>query len=489
MTLTRKIYAGYAVAIVLLTILAGLAIYNMKGTESRYKSLMAEEVQLRYTSLQLRFQIRDTIANLRGGLLYPDRRQELIDKTTAGLLAADQAVALVEQAAASASRGTDLSKQIAAKEAAWHDGAGRALALLSAGDEKGALADAEGLVQPGTEIVDLAAQMVATAHEGVQTRMADIQKAINLSTAIIIGLAVFFIVGLLVLALAITRSVKRSLRGVTDKLASSAAEMLAVSSQVATSASETATSISETTSTVVEVKQTAQLVNEKAVTLLETAHETARIADAGSRAVDETVAGIGRMGEQMNVITDSIVRLSDQTSAIADVIATVNDLAEQSNLLSVNAAIEAAKAGDQGRGFAVVAQEVKNLADQSKQAVAQVRGILSDIEKATAATVMATELGSKSVENGARQSLEAGEAIGRLADSVAAAVQAIQQTAASTEQQFAGLDQISLAMDAINEASAQNVAGTRQIEAEVQHLRDMAAALRALVDRRAALPV
>jgi len=190
----------------------------------------------------------------------------------------------------------------------------------------------------------------------------------------------------------------------------------------------------------------------------------------------------------MTVISDSIIQLSDQTSAISDVIATVSDLAEQSNLLSVNAAIEAAKAGDQGKGFAVVAQEVRNLADQSKQAVAQVRGILSDIEKATAVTVMATEVGSKSVETGAKQSIEAGEAIDRLAESINAAVQATHQTLASTEQQFAGLDQITTAMGSIKEASAQNVMGTHQIEVEAKNLRDMATALQALTDRNVTAP-
>src|SRR4028119_1286641 len=105
-----------------------------------------------------------------------------------------------------------------------------------------------------------------------------------------------------------------------------------------------------------------------------------------------------RIREQMEAIGESMMRLSEQSQAIGAIIATVDDLAQQSNLLAVNAAIEAAKAGEQGKGFAVVAQEVKSLADQSKQATTQVRTILNDIQKATGAAVMATEQGSKAVE-------------------------------------------------------------------------------------------
>jgi len=96
-----------------------------------------------------------------------------------------------------------------------------------------------------------------------------------------------------------------------------------------------------------------------------------------------------RIQADMDVVAEAIGRLSDEAQSVGDVIATVNDLAEQSNLLSVNASIEAAKAGEAGKGFAVVAQEVKNLATQSKQAVGQVRTVLVEIQKASEVVVRA----------------------------------------------------------------------------------------------------
>ena len=488
MTLPRKIYLGYALAIVLIVIVSALGIYGMTTTQQGYRVLVTTDVSQERVARQAQFDLRDGAANLRAALLYPDVRAEYIAKAEASLAAAHQAVSGMEGHSGSQAA-SNLVAQIVKEEDIWHSGEQRVLDMLKNGKVSQAVALGDAQVAGQRDLIDLTTQLIGLNTKNMDAHLAQTEASTSLTNGVILGAALLAIAIAIAAAVLISRSTTGSLRDVILKLVSSAAEMLAVSSQVASSASQTATSISETSATVVEVRQTAQLVNEKAGELAESADETARIAEMGSRAVEETIAGIERMGEQMGIVTDSIVRLSEQTSAISDVITSVNDLAEQSNLLSVNAAIEAAKAGDQGKGFAVVAQEVRNLADQSKQAVLQVRAILSDIEKATAAAVMATELGSKSIESGAKQSLQSGEAIDQLADSVNSAVQAIQQTVASTEQQFAGLDQINSAMDAINEASAQNVSGTRQIEAEVQHLRDMASALEALVDHRTTLSV
>ncbi len=104
---------------------------------------------------------------------------------------------------------------------------------------------------------------------------------------------------------------------------------------------------------------------------------------------------MGTVREQTGSIAESILTLAEQAQAIGEIIATVNDIAEQTNVLSLNAAIEASRAGEQGKGFSVVAGEVKALADQSKKATAQVRQILGEIQKATNAAVMVTEQGRR----------------------------------------------------------------------------------------------
>jgi methyl-accepting chemotaxis protein len=265
-------------------------------------------------------------------------------------------------------------------------------------------------------------------------------------------------------------------------LATSASEIMASTVQVASGTAETATAMSQTTATVEEVRQTAHVSSQKARQVSEGAQKVVQISQGGQKAVGETIEGMNRIREQMEAIAESTVRLSEQGQAIGQIIATVNDLAERSNLLAVNAAIEAAKAGDQGRGFVVVAQEIKSLAEQSKQATAQVRTILSDIQQATNAAVMATEQGSKAVEAGVRQSTEAMGAIRALSESVTESAQSATQIAASSHQQLIGMDQVALAMENIKQASAQNAASTRQAETAAQGLHELGQRMKQLVE-------
>jgi len=276
------------------------------------------------------------------------------------------------------------------------------------------------------------------------------------------------------------RKLMREINEGVGVLASSSGEILATTTQVASGSAETASAVSETTATVEEVKQTAQVASQKARNVSDSAQKAAQVSQSGRKSVEETMQGMQRIQEQMESIAESIVRLSEQSQAIGEIIATVNDLAEQSNLLAVNAAIEAAKAGEQGKGFAVVAQEVKSLAEQSKQATAQVRTILGDIQRATGAAVLATEQGSKAVNAGVKQTTETGEAIRLLADSVNEAAQAATQIAASSQQQMVGMDQVALAMENIKQASVQNVAGTKQAEVAAQSLHELGQKLQQL---------
>ncbi len=264
-------------------------------------------------------------------------------------------------------------------------------------------------------------------------------------------------------------------------LASSGSEIMASVSQLTSGAAETSTAVSETTTTVEEVKQTTEVSSQKAKHVAELGRKSVEISQTGLKSIEDTINGMNRIKEQVESIADMVVRLSEQSQAIGEIIATVNDLAEQSNLLAVNASIEAAKAGEQGKGFAVVAQEIRSLAAQSKQATTQVRNILFDVQKAISSAVMATELGSKAVEAGVRLSTQAGEAIDVLAESVTEATNASIQIAASSQEQLVGMDQVVSAMDNIREAALQMASSTKQTEKSAHDLHNLGSRLQEIV--------
>lgn len=263
----------------------------------------------------------------------------------------------------------------------------------------------------------------------------------------------------------------------------STSQISTTASQLASSASETSSSISEVTTTVEEVKQTSQLASDKAEQVYQSSENTSKISLAGKQATENTTAGINRIREEMNDIAESTVKLSEQTKSIEEIINTVSDIADQSNILSVNASIEAAKAGEHGKGFAVVAQEVKSLADQSKEATSQVRAILGDIQHATGTAVMATERGSKTVEEAMELAEQSGVAIDRLERQVNESSDSAAQIMASNQQQLSGMDQLSQAMESINEATQQNLDGVRQLEEAIKGLEEFARITEDIVSR------
>ena len=266
-------------------------------------------------------------------------------------------------------------------------------------------------------------------------------------------------------------------------LASSASEIMTSVSQMASSAVETASSVSETTITVEEVKQTAEISNHKAKEVSENAILTSEISKEGTMAINNTIEGMNRVKQQMESIAIMVVNLSEQSQTVGEITDTVNDIAEQSNLLAVNAAIESAKAGEHGKGFTVVAQEIKNLAVRSKEATTQVGSILKDIQKSVNSAVMATEEGGKAVDEGLKLTAISGETIKTLSESVDAAANVMIQIAASSQQQLEGMDQMVAAMENIKESSVQSAASTQQSAESVNELKKLGDKLKELMNQ------
>lgn len=273
------------------------------------------------------------------------------------------------------------------------------------------------------------------------------------------------------------------LQGEVGILTVSSHEIVGSVSQVASSSAETASAVAETTTSVEELKQTAHLSDEKAKHVLTSAEMTMEIVTSSEKSLQSTLDEMMHISERMKNISTGIIKLSEHSQTIREIIETVNDLAEQSNLLAVNAAIEAAKAGEHGKSFAVVAQEIRSLAEQSKQATIQVRSILNDIQNATSEAVLATEQGSKAVEKGVRQSEETRDYMQKLTESMTEVANLATGIVDSSQQQLIGVDQVTVAMNNISDATVQHMNNMKQIETSVASLNSVGETLKDLISK------
>ena len=274
-------------------------------------------------------------------------------------------------------------------------------------------------------------------------------------------------------------------REVSVKISSATAEILAATTQQLASTTEQDASISQTSTTASEVLATVSQTAERAETVARTAQRSLEVSQKGQEVVRESVEGMQTIRHQVEAIAENILALSEKTQQIGQIIASVNDIAEQSKLLALNASIEAARAGEDGKGFAVVAMEVRNLAEQSREATEQVREILGEIQQATNTAVMATEEGIKGVDIGQSLINRAGQTIADLANVIRESAQSATQIAASTHQQTVGMDQLSAAMAAIRQASIQTTASVQQAERSAQDLNSMSRQMQDAVARYA----
>ncbi|MCY1076622.1 methyl-accepting chemotaxis protein [Archangium lansingense] len=256
----------------------------------------------------------------------------------------------------------------------------------------------------------------------------------------------------------------KDLRGAAADMEREATNVLATSSQQSAMANEQASAIHETGATVAEIAQTSKQATSFADSVISGTSRSDSLGADGQKVVDESVAAMEKLSEQVKAIALAITDLNEQTLQIGDIITTVKDVAEQSNLLALNASIEAAKAGDQGRGFAVVAMEMRTLAEQSKMAANQVRALLGEVQKGTRAAVTATEEGSRRALAAMELAQSAGAAIKGLSDVIRDSSGAARQIAGNTRQQTIGVEQIAAAMNELTIAMQDNVEGTKRIE-------------------------
>jgi methyl-accepting chemotaxis protein len=267
------------------------------------------------------------------------------------------------------------------------------------------------------------------------------------------------------------------------RLNSAAAEMQASVQQHATGANEQNAAIQQITSTLTEITRSGSQISDRAKAVAASAEAAAAASKSGLHAVNETTRAMDTIREQAEKIAGNVVSLTEKTQSIGAIITTVNDLSERSSLLALNAAIEAAAAGEHGKSFAVVADEMKNLANQAKEATIEVRSILGDIQHGIAAAVMQTEEAVKRVEAGRQQSATTEQTITNLTRSIEQSVATFEQIVAATNQQQVGIEQVAQSVHGIREASEQMATGSKDVGRAATGLAALSSQLQRLTQR------
>lgn len=260
------------------------------------------------------------------------------------------------------------------------------------------------------------------------------------------------------------RDIALQSRSVCENLTLAAAQILTSTQEQAAGTKQQAAAVQEITTTVEEINLSSKQVAERSRQVAGTADAVAQSGNAGLQAVHDASVGMEAIREQTETVAENIIALSERTQAVGEIIATVNDIAEQSNLVALNAAIEAADARESGRRFGVVANEMKNLADQAKEATSQVRGILEQTQKGINTSVMLTEEALKRVETGRERTNVSEQVIHQMANNIQESVQAFQQIVGATNQQQIGLEQVTQALHEIRQASQQTALTTAHLE-------------------------
>ncbi|MBA2875711.1 methyl-accepting chemotaxis protein [Thermaerobacillus caldiproteolyticus] len=261
----------------------------------------------------------------------------------------------------------------------------------------------------------------------------------------------------------------------SEELTASAEQTTKASEQIASTMQEVASgvekqvrSVEETSQTVNEMSIGVQQVANNAQSVSAIAIEASEKASEGGQAINTAVEQMNSINETVNGLAGAIKGLGERSKEIGQIIEVITGIAEQTNLLALNAAIEAARAGEQGRGFAVVADEVRKLAEQSAQSAQQISQLISAIQEETNKAVQSMETATKEVAAGIGVVNRAGESFGQIQLAINEVTSQIQEVSSAVQQMAAGTEQMVQSMQFITQVAETTSSGTQEVSAATE---------------------
>jgi methyl-accepting chemotaxis protein len=336
------------------------------------------------------------------------------------------------------------------------------------------------------QIRKLTDEMLQEEHTLLDKRANEAESTVNTAKNTIIAGTLICLMFVAVTGIMIARSLATQLGAAVGHVQSSSAELQAAATQQASGAREQAGAMNEISTTISELGVTSRQIAESAQRVAQIAEQTASSARNGEGTVDrgqEAMTGIRRQIDQVVSHMLDLGRKSQEIGAVLDI---VSELAEQTNILAINATIEATGAGESGKRFSVVAEEIRKLADRVANSTKGIRTQVEDVRGAVNTTVMATESGAKAVDSGVRQFNDVAQAFKQIAGLVGTTTEAAREIELSTKQQATAAEQVRIAVTDAAQATQETEASSSQMQQTAAQLAGLSTDLRRLIQPQAA---
>lgn len=278
-----------------------------------------------------------------------------------------------------------------------------------------------------------------------------------------------------------SRSISLPMQQVISVVSSSSTQMAASITEQERVASQQATSVNETNTTMEELGASARQSAEQAESAASGTDKALELSQFGLSRVEETLVNMDKTKEKVGAIAQQILLLSEKTAQIREITNMVSDFANETKMLAMNAAVEAVRAGEHGKGFAVLAVETRKLADESKRSAGRINALVGDIQKATNSTVMATEEGSKTVDEGILISQNTSETFREVERVMEHASQGVQQISMNVRQQSVAVRQVVEAMKSVNSGARESASGISQVRDGIRTLNESVQLLKSMI--------